>query len=80
MFGPGGDRGPLDTLTQTETEAYMRLQRYQKIEETLGVVDNGVLEVEQHIIDQMKKEAGASNLKLLAEALAIVRPMERRKA
>ena len=79
MFGPGGDRGPLDTLTQQETEAYMKLQRYQKIEETLGTVDNGVLEVEQHIIDRMKAESGACNLKALAEALEIVRTLERRK-
>ena len=79
MFGPGGDRGPLDMPQTLNDEANRKLQRYQKIDEMLGAVDTGVLEVEQHIIDQMKKEAGASNLKLLAEALAIVRPMERRQ-
>ena len=79
MFGPGGDRGPLDMPTTEEKAAYLKLQRYQKIDEALGAVDNGVLEVEQHIIDRMKAESGACNLKALAEALAIVRPLERRK-
>ena len=59
-------------------EAEERLSKLIKLDEKLKDIDAGVLEVEKHIIDQMKKEAGPSNLKLLAEALAIVRTLERR--
>ena len=75
-------RGPLDDVPGPSEleETARKLERYIKIDEMLGKVDSGILEVEQHSVDLMKKEAGASNLKLLAEALSITRTLERRKA
>ena len=60
-------------------EAEERLSQLIKLDEKLKKVDAGILEVEQHIIDRLRNESGASNISLLAEALETVRKMERRE-
>ena len=70
-----GGRGPLDGPTEPE-ERYAELKA---LEARLQGVNAGFLDVEQHIIDRLKAEAGASNIKLLAEALEIVTGMRRRR-
>lgn len=76
-YGPGGERGPLEMYGGGE-EHYSEIAELRKLEKKLDGVSSGMLEVEGHIIDRMKIEAGASNMKLWAEALEIVRKMERR--
>lgn len=75
--GPGPLDGPLQMPTAWQMDRE-KLEKYQKIERELGKVDETVMDVEKHIIERMKAEGGASNLKLLAEALEIVRKLERR--
>lgn len=71
-------RGPLDPPVKLSDEGMEKLNKLVKLESQMNGVDAGMLEVEQHIIDRMKAEAGASNLKALAEALEITRKLERR--
>ena len=73
-------RGPLDPPVKLSDEGLEKLNKLVKLESQLVGVDAGVLEVEQHIIDRMKTEAGSSNMKAWAESLEIVRKLERRNA
>ena len=72
-------RGPLEPPVHINKEGLEQLQRLTKLEKQLKGVDRGILEVEQHIIDKMKTEAGSSNMKAWAESLEIVRKLERRE-
>lgn len=47
------------------------------LEKRMSGVNAGFVYVEQHIIDRLKAESGASNIKLLAEALDIVTRLRR---
>ena len=79
VFVPGEmHRGPLDPPVKLSDEGLEKLNKLVRLESQLVGVDAGVLEVEKHIIDRMKAEQGASNLKALAEALEITRKLERR--
>lgn len=71
------DYGPLGP-TEAQKEQMEMVIELRKLEKKLDGVSSGMLEVEGHIIDRMKTEVGASNMKLWAEALEIVRKMERR--
>lgn len=73
-------RGPLDPQVKLSDEGMEKLNKLVKLESQMNGVDAGVLEVEQHIIERMKAEVGASNLKALAKALEITRKLERRNA
>lgn len=76
-YGPGGDPGPLG-YPEWSQEAGKRFAELHDLEARMRGVDAGIVEVEQHIIDRLKAESGASNIKLLAEALKIVTEMRRR--
>lgn len=65
--------------TRLSKEAEEKLSQLIRLDEKLKNVDKGILEVEQHIIDRLRSESGASNISLLAEALETVRKMERRE-
>ena len=72
------DYGQLGPSEEQKAQMEMVIE-LRKLEKKLDGVNTGILEVEQHIVDKMKTEAGASNMKLWAEALEIVRKMERRQ-
>ena len=71
------DYGPLGTTAAQKEQMEMVIE-LRKLEKKLDGVNSGILEVEKYITERMKQEAGASNMKLWAEALEIVRKMERR--
>ena len=75
-YGPGGDPGPLGNPVWSQEEN-KRLEQLMLLDEKLKGVRADMLDVEQHIIDRLKAESGASNIKLLAEALDIVTKLRR---
>ena len=72
-----GGPGPLG-YPEWSQEDGKRFAELHDLEVRMKGVQTGIVEVEQHIIDRLKAESGASNIKLLAEALEIVTGMRRR--
>ena len=64
--------------TEEQKKRIDEIHRLEKLKKDLDGVDTGIVEVEKHIIDRMKAESGACNMKALAEALEITRKLERR--
>lgn len=75
-YGPGGDPGPLG-YPEWSQENGKRFAELHDLEKRMSGVNAGFVDVEQHIIDRLKAESGASNIKLLAEALDIVTRLRR---